>query len=65
MTANARSVNSRNSIFERNPKITILFVIMISALILDVVVTNIFSLYMEIVFQETFPILKKYFRVYI
>ena len=45
MTTNARSVNSRNSIFERNPKITILFVITFSVLILDVVLTNIFSLY--------------------
>jgi len=43
MTTNARSVNSRNSIFERNPKITILFVITFSVLILDVVLTNIFS----------------------
>ena len=34
MTTNARSVNSRNSIFERNPKVTILFVITISGLIL-------------------------------
>ena len=48
MNTNTTSVNSRNSIFERNPKITILFVIMISVFILDVVVTNIFSLYMEI-----------------
>ena len=43
MTTNPGSVNSRNSIFEQNPKITILFVITISVLILDVVLTNIFS----------------------
>ena len=48
MNTNTTSVNSKNSIFERNPKITILSVIMISALILDVVLTNIFSLYTAI-----------------
>jgi len=48
MTANTRSANSRNSIFARNPKITILSVILISSLILDVVLTNIFSLYTAI-----------------
>ena len=52
MTTNARSVNSRNSIFERNPKITILFVITFSVLILDVVLTNIFSLYPAIKHDE-------------
>jgi lysophospholipase L1-like esterase len=48
MTTNPGSGNSRNSIFERNPKITILSVITISALILDIVLTNIFSLYTAI-----------------
>ncbi len=45
MTTNTKSVNSRNSIFVRNPKITIFFVITISVLILDVVLTNIFLIY--------------------
>ena len=45
MTTNTKSVNSRNSIFARNPKITIFFVITISVLILDVVLTNIFLIY--------------------
>jgi lysophospholipase L1-like esterase len=48
MTTNPGSVNSRNSIFERNPKITILFVITIAVLILDVALTNTFSLYTAI-----------------
>ena len=54
MTTNARSVNSRNSIFARNPKITIFFVITISALILDVVLTNIF-LYTETKNNDQLP----------
>ena len=45
MTTNTKSVNSRNYIFVRNPKITIFFVITISVLILDVVLTNIYFIY--------------------
>jgi len=39
---------SRSSIFERNPKTSILLVIVISTLILDVFLTNAFSLYTKI-----------------
>jgi lysophospholipase L1-like esterase len=54
MTTNTKSVNSRNSIFARNPKITIFFVITISVLILDVVLTNIF-LHTEIKNNDQLP----------
>jgi lysophospholipase L1-like esterase len=57
MTGNSGFISSRNSKFERNPKKTIFFVIVISVSILDVVLTNIFLLYTSIIQSEPNPTL--------
>tara|TARA_B100000315_G_scaffold236596_1_gene252585 strand:+ start:261 stop:1475 length:1215 start_codon:yes stop_codon:yes gene_type:complete len=52
VTITSPAHKTKKTIFERNPKITILSVITISALILDVVLTNIFSLYTAVKYDR-------------